>query len=237
MQLPRTMIRRWRAALDRGGDPGFTLVELLVSVAILGFVLAVVFLMLNSVQSMADRLNANAVATDEARHAVDVMTRELRMAQVPDPPSNGTAAPANMQNSLFTGSIQDQKLSFWADVDRDGTAELVTYKMSGNSLVRTVTELASETTLGSEGPAQVLVANFPASVRATDPIFRYWDENGNRIATGGGSGSIDPNVYTVVAVELDVTAASTGQFSSGAQVSSTIDNLVRLRSARTSLGF
>ena len=218
-------------------DEAFTLVELLISVVILGFVLSIVFLMLTSVSTMADRLNANAAATDEARHAVDVMTRELRMAQVPDPPSDGSAAPAAMQNSLYLGNVQDQRLSFWSDVDRDGRAELVTYKMSGLSLVRTVTDLVSETTLGTEGPEQVLVKNFPASVRATDPIFRYWDENGNRLTTGGGTNSVDPSTQTVVAVELDVTAASNGNYSSGALLTASIDNLVRLRSAKTSLGF
>ena len=205
-------------------DDAFTLVELLVSVAILGFVLGVTFLLLTSVQSMASRLDAHAAATDEARQAVDVMTRELRMAQTPPT--------GNWGGALYVGNAQDRRLSFWADVTRDGTVDLVTYKVVGNSLVRTLTPLVTQTTLGTEGAPRTLVATLGAST----PIFSYFDKTPTELTTGGGTSSLDSSeIAACVAVELDVTAAADDRTSHSTQTAR-LDTWVRLRSIDAAIG-
>jgi prepilin-type N-terminal cleavage/methylation domain-containing protein len=228
--LPKTIAPSVRTPWGLcGGDEAFSLVELLISVAIMGFVMAVVLLLINGMSGMADRLDAQAQTTDESRRAVDVMTRELRMAQ-----GWGDTAPvASWAWPVYYPNAQDNKLSIWADIDKDGGRELVTYKTSGTGLVRTVTE-ASGGVLGTEGPARSLITSLTGSA----PIFTYYDQYGAQLVTGGGTQSLDlaTEVPKVVTVRLQITAAATGRYAASGQTS-TVNTLVRLRSVETSAGF
>lgn len=115
----RSLIRR---------DEGTTLTELLVVTMLMGMVLSLVFMMMGAVTKMADGMEARTVATDDGRHAMDRMTRELRQAMEV---SDGAG--------VFT-VMGTRQCTFYADVNQDGRPERISYRVSTNNLIRSVTD-------------------------------------------------------------------------------------------------
>jgi prepilin-type N-terminal cleavage/methylation domain-containing protein len=111
-----------------GDDSGVTLGELLVVMTLMGVVLAAAYTLTNALSGWTNRVDARVRASDEARLLMDRMTRELRQAvEVTD------------GGGAFTQALPRQ-CAFYSDIDRDGSPEIVSYRVAGNVLYRGVAE-------------------------------------------------------------------------------------------------
>jgi prepilin-type N-terminal cleavage/methylation domain-containing protein len=152
---------------DSTADQGFTVVELAMVASLLSVIIAIAFLLFNSTVGMSDRIMTRSIVAEEARGAVDLMTRELRQGQE-----------IVTGNGVFA-TAQPRQCSFYMDINRDYVPERISYFMNGVRLVRTQ---ASATTsvppfsFGTDGPQRTLVSTISPSF--TDPIFTYLDTSG-----------------------------------------------------------
>jgi prepilin-type N-terminal cleavage/methylation domain-containing protein len=201
---PLRFRRRW--------DEGFTVSELLVVLALIGFILSISWMLMQTASQYASFSEANSEASDEARQALDRMTMELRQAQ------------EATDRAGFCTTMTARSIGFYTDTKHDGRLDRVTYFMSGNSLTRRET---SATT-----PAPPYVFKLPEAapttvVKMVDPtwsgaIFGYVTDDG-----------------TTATVAADVSAVSIrikDSMRSG-KVTATIDvnTLVKIRSVWNSL--
>ena len=114
----------------RGDDQGFSLIELLISAAIIPVILGAAYLAFGSMSGNYSKVEAVSEATGEAQTGLDTLVRELRQAQ--EIKDGGGAFAAATATSC----------SFYCDVDLDGTPELVAYYVQGSDLYRGVGEPA-----------------------------------------------------------------------------------------------
>jgi prepilin-type N-terminal cleavage/methylation domain-containing protein len=110
----------------RHPDEGFTLVELLISLALMGFVLSAAYLLLNTVSGDSNIVQARSQAVEENRHAMEVISTEIRQA-VEEFDSAGVFKTMGATDCTFT-----------SDVDHDGVPELVRYYLSSGKLYKDV---------------------------------------------------------------------------------------------------
>lgn len=110
----------------RDRDSGFTLPELMISLALTGFVLTTAYLLLNTVSSNSNIIQARSQATEENRHAMEVMSTEVRQA-VEEFDGAGVFKTMGVSDATFT-----------SDIDHDGIPELVRYYVSGGVLYKDV---------------------------------------------------------------------------------------------------
>jgi prepilin-type N-terminal cleavage/methylation domain-containing protein len=143
------------ARSGRHAEQGFSLLEMLVAVAILTIVLGVVFHQINNAQVRYGAEESKVDLAQEARSGLDTITRDLHQSGYPtrnmfDSSLSLTADDARGAKGLTNG-VQDTDLQFEGDVDGDGTVNVIHYKLlddgSGNcpcTLVRS--QIAKGTT-------------------------------------------------------------------------------------------
>jgi prepilin-type N-terminal cleavage/methylation domain-containing protein len=197
----------------RTDDWGFTLIELLLSALILPIVLSAGYLVFTTMSGSYSSISAQSEATSEAQRAMDTMVREIRQAREI---ADGAGA---------FKSTEERRCSFYADLDRDGTPERITYYVDGTDLYRA---LAKPTIPAYpydyvDGPAQRVV-NLSTSSAV---VFTYYDKS-NPIQKVIGS----PNPSTVVAVGIDLSASRAAQ---NGQVSVGFRTRVKVRALFNSL--
>ncbi len=168
-------LRRW--------DEGFTVSELLVVLALIGFILSISWMLMQTASNYASFSEANSEASDEARQALDKMTLELRQAQ------------EATDLAGFCTTMTARQLSIFTDTRHDGRLDRVTYFMSGDSLMRRET---SSTTLvppyvfrTPESAPSVLVKTINPGWAGA--IFQYWSDDASP---------------TIVSAPADVSAVS-----------------------------
>src|SRR5262249_50775360 len=89
----RLMTRRLSAAVSRDG--GFTLVEIVISMAVIGVIFAMYSVTMSSTIRGSSRIQENSVLQGEVRANVDAIARDLRQAST----GNGTPAIETMTAS------------------------------------------------------------------------------------------------------------------------------------------
>jgi prepilin-type N-terminal cleavage/methylation domain-containing protein len=199
-------------------DDGFTLVELVIVMSLLAMVLGAAYFVLNSVQTMSAKVSAREEASTNATGAIRRMTREVRQAE-----ELLTAE----GDGVFKSNLP-QTMSFYVDLNSDGTPERVTYYVSGRVLYRTqaaatVTD-PTATDFGSESTPVVILGNLDPSW--TPNIFSYYD-NGNPPSTVSSSSSEDVAAVGITVVVLGGSGPTTA--------TATSSTLVRLRSVQNEL--
>lgn len=103
---------------------GFSLVELLVTALILTVILVAIYLMYETNMTTATWGNKQAELQQNARVALDMMEREIRMAGY-DPSNTGCGAIASGFNAT--------DLTFFADIDGNDVTDKVEYSFSSGS--------------------------------------------------------------------------------------------------------
>ena len=185
------IVERLRAAARHrvAGDRGFTLPELLVAMLVTSIVLAGMAGIYEATVRTNSITQTQVDATNDARVAVESLSRDLRTAVLPSQLqdlANGDAA-------FITGEAQ--KVQFYANIDNpDNTIgpSRVTFELkSDGSLVRTVQQPNAHAAddfdyqYCSPGPGCTTIKTFvlATGVDATSPLFVYFDNSGNQMAT------------------------------------------------------
>ncbi len=139
---------------------GFSLIEILVSIAIFAIISTIGTNMIISGKKSIRFTEEQADATENARRAMDIMSRELKGAKH----SEGT--------DIAIKAMDDQNLIFYTDNNKDGKAERIQYTISDYSLIKIVTE---------PGPAKDYTGTMSSSTLSyyvnnlSDPLFYYYD--------------------------------------------------------------
>jgi len=142
-------------------DTGTTLAELLVVCVLMTVVLSTAYMIFNATSTMANESEARAVAADNAQHAIETMTREIRQAS---------------ENEEGYGAMvvaQPQTVEFFMDANRDNRPEKIKYYLSGDSIMRAVAPAIGTQppySYGSYGTGEAILTGL---VSTTAPIFCF----------------------------------------------------------------
>jgi prepilin-type N-terminal cleavage/methylation domain-containing protein len=166
-------------------DDGFTLTELVVVMFILGIVLAVVqTTMVMTSRTVSDN-NLRVSQTEQARAAMDAMSKLLRTAVLPSQ-LNGSCPSCNVAAFVQATATSVQ---FYADVDNDqnlvGPSRVTYVVTAGGDLTETVQPPDAHApdnrsyTYCAAGPGCPVTSRVLArNVQTTSPIFTYYDRTG-----------------------------------------------------------
>lgn len=190
---------RNRSAAD---ERGFSLMELLISFAVMTLLLTGLFTVLTQTQGTYDAQQDAMALLQQARTSVDSLAFELRMAG-----SNLDTAPEAIEVASPTQVV------FAADIDggsnqlpcgaayetaADGGAERITYEVQAGRLLRDV-DCWDGSNWQSEYSDQVVVDNLVVA----GPVFRFFDENGAELLAGGGPlSAAQRDELRVISIEL-----------------------------------
>lgn len=212
---------------DAGGEDGYSLVELLISLVLMTLILGGLFTVLTQSQGVHDVTLDQADLRQQARVLVDTMATELRMAG------------ANIDNlpEVFTAAASTLPISFVTDIDAgspappcgnafetavNGGAERITYRAVGNTIVRDV-DCWDGVNWTSEYVGQVMATNVQAE-------FRFFDETGTALLAAGPLSAAQRDAIRVVEIDVafddgenHVIADTLGDFEMRSQV--TVRNL------------
>ncbi len=173
-----------RSTQNRPSSSGFTLVELLIVLAIFGLLMGMIF------SSLTEGQNASAIARDESemnqnlQDVFSLITTEMRYIGFP-PASyydqSYLQSPGSPKNLVAHGLVEASSnvLKFQGDINGDKTVDYVHYYVSGSaapySLHRFAGSLNPDGSLPG-GAAQKL------SEQLESLQFRYFDRSGNETA-------------------------------------------------------
>ncbi len=158
--------RSWHSAKgteeDANFTTGFTLVEILISVAILSMLSLIISTFQKDVFSLNFSLQGSLNAQIDARHVLKVMVTELREVG----PSAVGAYSIELASS--TG------VTFYSDVDNNGLKDKVRYFLSGTEVKRGITAPSGSplTYNSANEKLSTVISGFVAS--STRPLFEYY---------------------------------------------------------------
>ena len=131
--------------IKSGGQQGFSLIELIIVMAVLMVIMGSVFQQIDLVQKRYRSEENKLDIFQGAREFMDQMVRDLHNSGFPNahvykPNAFGTGiaidsdtAARNQYNATGLVYVDDQKIVFEGDVDYDGTVDSVTYQLFSNT--------------------------------------------------------------------------------------------------------
>ena len=173
-------------------ERGFTLIEMMIVIAILATVTGGIFLQLNTAQQRINTEQTKVDNFDEARDFVEQFFRDINLIGFP----NGrmmnvlspTLATAQADNRVAVGLVKIDANSIWfeGDVNGSGVVQSVQYKVNGANL--TVCALCLQRSSvdkvnGTAPLSQSAVWGTEVNDVITNPIFTYFDTSGTQLTT------------------------------------------------------
>jgi prepilin-type N-terminal cleavage/methylation domain-containing protein len=207
---------------ERRRQHGFTLIEMLIVIAILATVTGGIFLQLNTAQQRINTEQTKVDNFDEARDFVDQFFRDINqigypnghmVSFLPAMTSSANLASAQQDTRVAVGlvKIEDNAIWFEGDVNGTGVVQSVQYKVNGAGLTvcalclqrSSVPKVAADPESTAQVPSWGTEVN---DVVNTNPIFTYFDTSGNAIT--GLPLDIDSNgliLATVKTIHISLT--------------------------------
>jgi len=153
--------------VPRIDEGGFTLVEMMTVMILLGVVLSAAYMVFGSVSQTAGATSSSSASAEEARRTVSMLTGEVRQ-----------AVEATEGLGVFT-EAGPWRCTFYCDTDHDGVPEKVAYSVTNGAVYRTsVSSLTSCAPFEFCGTAQSRVYVSDLSNETSVPLFRYYDAEG-----------------------------------------------------------
>jgi len=175
---------------EQGRQRGFTLLEMLIVVAILATVTGGIFLQLNTAQQRINTEQTKVDNFDEARDFVDQFFRDINQIGYPNGhmvsflPASLTSAQADNRVAVGLVKIDGNSIWFEGDVNGSGVVQSVQYKVNGAGLAvcslclqRSSVDKVNGTAPLSQTPSWGTEVNDVI----TSPIFTYFDTSGAAI--------------------------------------------------------
>lgn len=200
---------------DNASDGGFTLVEIMVAVFILGIVMAAV----QGTLIMAQRTSsANIVRADQSqqgRLSMEAISRNLRTAVLPSQ-LNGTCTGCDLAAFL---KAEPSRVQFYANVNNDSNAvgpSRVTYERKTNGeLWETIqppnahapTDYNYQYCTPGTGGCVVNTRRLASGVLATTDLFTYYNKDGVKL--GSGAALTAAELASVDSIDVYVSVQST----------------------------
>jgi prepilin-type N-terminal cleavage/methylation domain-containing protein len=185
---------KWLLKHKIGGDEGFSLTEVLTVTTMLAVVLSATYGVIGTVNKVTDNIIARSAAQEQGQTALEQMIRELRQAQQITDVSTDTAY--RFKTTLATC------VSFYCDLDHNGTIERVTYTAAGGVLTRSVSYSGKATPGPNDFPSDTVSRTIANVDTSSTTLFTYY--NGNFPPTQEG----DPNAMNAVSITLRTVAKS-----------------------------
>jgi len=145
-------------------NKGFTLIEILVSSALL-VIIGAGYLSLQYLMSKSQVVVFNSyLSVEEANSILTQMINEIRNARQSD------------DGAYMLDTANDQEIIFYSDINANGIVERVRYTLSGNQLIKGVTEPTGNPPTYDLTKEKVAVVS--SNIRnGTAPIFYYYNKD------------------------------------------------------------
>lgn len=181
---------------------GFTLLELLLVMAILSLVIAAVFSQLNHAQQRLATEESRLDSFQQARDFVDQFFRDINQIGTPNVNMFDTTAftpsspPAYSHMHTYSNdsrfaiglvSISSSSVKFEGSMNGTGTVQSVTYQVNGTGscqycMQRSQVDKSTGNSLNNNTPAWGTEVN-DVVIDSTKPIFRYFEFDGTEVTT------------------------------------------------------
>ncbi len=195
----------------RPRDAGFSMVEMLTSVVLMGVVMTALWSVFGSVSSVSSQATSASVSAEEARRTLGILTDEVRQ-----------AVEATEGLGAFT-SATTQSCTFYCDANHDDVPEKIGYAVIGGAVYRTVqSSLTSAAPYDFSGPPRSTVYVADLANGPSAPLFSYYDADGDPTAA----------LAAISLVRVTIVARSAA---GGVKVGTEMTSEVKIRSINSSI--